>query len=49
MLWTIALVLGILWMLGLLTGTTIGGLIHFLLVLALILIAVNLLSGRRRA
>ena len=46
MLWTIAVVLVVLWLLGLVGGIG-GGLIHALLVLAVIIIAVNLLSGRR--
>lgn len=48
MLWTIVAVLLILWLLGFI-GSVGGGLIHILLVVALILIVVNLLSGRRRA
>lgn len=48
MLYTIAIVLIILWLLGLITSTAIGGLIHILLVIAIILILVNLISGRRR-
>jgi hypothetical protein len=47
MLYTIAVVLIILWLLGLVTGTTIGGFIHVLLVIAVIMILVNLISGRR--
>ena len=47
MLNTIAIVLIILWLLGLVSGTTIGGFIHVLLVIALIMILVNFLSGRR--
>lgn len=47
MLWTICVVLIILWLLGLVTGTTIGGLIHVLLVIAVIMILVNFISGRR--
>lgn len=46
MLWTIVVVLAVLWLLGL-VGNIGGGLIHILLVLAVIVIAVNLLSGRR--
>jgi hypothetical protein len=49
MLYTIAVVLIILWLLGLVTGTTIGGFIHVLLVIAVIMILVNLISGRRVA
>ena len=47
MLWTIVLVLLILWLLGVVALPAVGGLVHLLLVLALIVIAVQLLSGRR--
>ena len=47
MLFTIAIILVILWALGLVTSYTLGGLIHILLVIALIVIVVNLLGGRR--
>ena len=47
MLWTICVVLIILWLLGLVTGTTMGGLIHILLVIAIVMVLVNLISGRR--
>jgi len=47
MLFTIAIVLLVLWALGLITSFTAGGLIHILLVVALIMIVVNLISGRR--
>ena len=47
MLYTIALVLLILWVLGLVTSYTIGGFVHVLLVVALIMILVNFISGRR--
>ena len=47
MLYTIALVLVILWLLGLVTSYTMGGFIHILLVVALIVILVNFLSGRK--
>ena len=47
MLYTIAVVLVILWLLGLVTSYTMGGFIHVLLVIALIVILVNFLSGRR--
>ena len=47
MLYTIAVVLIILWLLGLVTSYTMGGLIHILLVIALVVIVVNLISGRR--
>lgn len=46
MLYTIALVLVILWLLGLVTSYTMGGLIHALLVIAIIVILVRLISGR---
>ena len=49
MLWTIAVVLIALWVLGLATSYTIGGLIHLLLVLALISLAFQLFRGRRAA
>jgi hypothetical protein len=44
--WTIIVILIILWALGLITSFTLGGLIHALLVIALILIVVRLLQGR---
>ena len=47
MLYTIALVLVILWVLGLVTSYTMGGLLHILLVVAIIMIVFNLISGRR--
>ena len=47
MLYTIAVVLLILWLLGLVTSYTLGGFIHILLVLAVIVIAINLIQGRR--
>lgn len=47
MLWTIVVVLLILWLLGLVTSYTLGGFIHLLLVLAVIVIVINLVSGRR--
>jgi hypothetical protein len=47
MLWTIALVLGILWLLGLVSSYTMGGFIHLLLVLALVVVAVRVMQGRR--
>ena len=47
MLWTITVVLVILWILGLVSGYTLGGWIHILLVLAVIVLIFNLLSGRR--
>jgi hypothetical protein len=47
MLYTIAVVLIVLWLLGLVTSYTLGGVIHILLVLAIIMILVNVISGRR--
>ena len=47
MLYTIAVVLIILWLLGLVTSSTMGGFIHILLVIAVIMILVNLISGRK--
>jgi len=47
MLWTIAVILGILWLLGMVTSFTMGGLIHILLVVAVIVVVFNLISGRR--
>lgn len=48
MLYTIAVVLVVLWLLGLVTSYTIGGFIHILLVVAVIMILVRLISGRGR-
>jgi hypothetical protein len=47
MLWTITIILFILWVLGLVSGYTLSGWIHILLVLAVIVLIFNLLSGRR--
>lgn len=47
MLWTVVVVLFVLWALGLATSYTLGGLLHVLLVLALVMIVVNLVRGRR--
>lgn len=47
MLWTITIVLFILWILGLVSSYTLGGWIHILLVLAIVVLIFNLLSGRR--
>jgi hypothetical protein len=47
MLGTIALVLIVLWILGLVSATTMGGFIHVLLVIAVIMILVRLISGRK--
>jgi uncharacterized membrane protein YtjA (UPF0391 family) len=47
MLWTICVILLILWALGMVTAYTAGGLIHILLVIALVMIVINLVQGRR--
>ncbi|MCU1222901.1 MAG: hypothetical protein JWQ42_994 [Edaphobacter sp.] len=47
MLWTITIILFILWLVGLVSSYTLGGWIHILLVLAVIVLIFNLLSGRR--
>jgi uncharacterized membrane protein YtjA (UPF0391 family) len=47
MLYTIAVVLLVLWLLGLVTSYTMGGFIHILVVFAVVLVLVNLISGRR--
>lgn len=48
MLYTLAVVLLILWLLGIVSSYTMGGFIHILLVIAVVMILVNLISGRRR-
>ena len=48
MLYTIAIILIILWLLGLVSGVTLGNFIYILLVIAVILILVNLISGRKK-
>jgi uncharacterized protein (DUF58 family) len=48
MLWTIGVILLVLWALGLFSGYTMGGVLHILLVIALILVAVQVIQGRRR-
>ena len=47
MLWTIFIVLLVLWALGLVTSYTMGGFIHILLVIALVVLAINVIQGRR--
>ena len=47
MLYTIAVVLVILWLLGLVTSTTVGGFIHVLLVIAIVVVLLRVISGRR--
>ncbi|AEC18737.1 hypothetical protein PT7_0197 [Pusillimonas sp. T7-7] len=46
MLYTIAIILLVLWLLGLVTSYTIGGFIHILIVVAIIMVLVRLISGR---
>lgn len=47
MLWTIVAILLVLWLVGMVTSTTLGGVLHLLLVIAVVLFIVNLLTGRR--
>jgi hypothetical protein len=47
MLYTIAVVLLVLWLLGLVSSYTMGGFIHILLVIAIVMVLVNLISGRK--
>jgi hypothetical protein len=47
MLWTIAVVLVILWLLGLVSSYTLGGFIHILLVIAIIVVLIRAIQGRR--
>jgi hypothetical protein len=49
MLWTIAVVLLVLWALGMVSSYTIGGFIHILLAVAIVMVLVSLISGRRHA
>lgn len=49
MLWTIAVVLAALWLLGMISSYTVGGLIHLLLVAAVVVVLFQFLSGRRTA
>ena len=46
MIWTLVVILLVLWLLGLATSYTLGGLIHLLLVIAIIVVVVNLIQGR---
>jgi hypothetical protein len=48
MLYTIAVVLLVLWLLGLVSGYALGGFIHLLLAVAIVMVLFNLISGRRR-
>ncbi|HET6861495.1 MAG TPA: lmo0937 family membrane protein [Pyrinomonadaceae bacterium] len=47
MLWTIFVILLVLWLLGMVSSYTIGGFIHILLVLALVVLLINIIGGRR--
>jgi hypothetical protein len=47
MLWTIAVILLVLWALGLVTSYTMGGFIHVLLVIAIVVVLINVIQGRR--
>ena len=47
MLWTIAVVLVILWLVGLVSSYTMGGFIHILLVIAIVVILIRVISGRK--
>jgi hypothetical protein len=47
MLWTISVILVIMWLLGLVTGYTMGNFIHILLVIAIVIVLVRVIQGRR--
>ena len=47
MLWTIVIILLVLWLLGLVSGYTIGGLLHILLVVAIIVVIIRVIQGKR--
>ena len=47
MLWTIFVILLVLWLLGLITSFTLGGFVHILLVVAIVVLVINLVQGRR--
>jgi hypothetical protein len=47
MLWTIFVILLVLWLLGVVSSYTVGGFIHLLLVLALVVLLINIIGGRR--
>ena len=47
MLWTIFVILLVLWLLGMVTSYTIGGFIHILLVIAVVVVLIRLIQGRR--
>lgn len=47
MLWTIFVILLVLWLLGMVSSYTLGGFIHILLVIALVIVLINVIQGRR--
>jgi hypothetical protein len=47
MLWTIVIILLVLWLLGMVSSYTLGGLLHILLLIALVVIVIRLIQGRR--
>jgi hypothetical protein len=47
MLWTVAVILLVLWALGLVTSYTMGGFIHVLLVIAIVVVLINVIQGRK--
>jgi hypothetical protein len=47
MLWTIFVILLVLWLLGMVTSTTMGGFIHVLLVIAIVIVLIRVIQGRR--
>jgi hypothetical protein len=47
MLWTIAVILMVLWLLGLVSSTSLGGFVHVLLVIAIIVLVMGFIQGRR--
>jgi hypothetical protein len=47
MLWTIFVILLVLWLLGMVSGTTMGGFIHILLIIAIVVVLIRVISGRR--
>ena len=49
MLWTIFVILMVLWLLGLVSSYTLGGFIHLLLLMALVVLLINLITGRKTA
>jgi uncharacterized protein DUF5670 len=47
MLWTIFVILLVLWLLGMVSGSTMGGFIHLLLILAVVVVLIRIIQGRR--